>query len=125
MLKSSNSRVYCQKNIIAFGDLLHRLHPHAGQGFNMTIRDIKEIFELIKFKREHGLDLDSSIGSDFEKNLRSRNYLFANGIDLIYELFNFESKMFDKTLSKSIQLLGKRKFVNKFFTKFADSGIVI
>ena len=52
-LKSSNLRSYYFKNIIAFGDLLHRLHPLAGQGFNMTIRDIKEINKLIEFQKKH------------------------------------------------------------------------
>ncbi len=124
-LKSSNLRSYYYKNIIAFGDLLHRLHPLAGQGFNMTIRDIKEIHNLIRFKKEHGLDLDSSICFDFEKNVRNKNYLFSNSIDFIYEFFNFENKINNKVLSKTVQILGKNKTVNKFFTKFADNGLVI
>ena len=124
-LKSLNLRSYYFKNIIAFGDLLHRLHPLAGQGFNMTIRDIKEIFELIKFKKENGLDIDTSICFDFEKNARSRNYLFSSGIDLIYEVFNFENKIRNSSISKSIKFLGENKIVNKFFTKVADKGIVI
>ena len=66
-LISSNLRSYYYKNIIAFGDLLHKIHPLAGQGFNMTIRDINEIYKIIKFKKEHGLDLDQSICVDFEK----------------------------------------------------------
>ena len=33
-LSSSNLRNYHHENILAFGDLLHRLHPLAGQGFN-------------------------------------------------------------------------------------------
>ena len=40
-LSSSNLRSYYNENILAFGDLLHRIHPLAGQGFNMTIRDNK------------------------------------------------------------------------------------
>ena len=36
-LKSSNLRNYHYKNILAFGDSNHRIHPLAGQGFNMTI----------------------------------------------------------------------------------------
>ena len=39
-LVSSNLRSYYHNNILAFGDLLHKVHPLAGQGFNMTIRDI-------------------------------------------------------------------------------------
>ena len=28
---------YYKDNILAFGDLLHKVHPLAGQGFNMSI----------------------------------------------------------------------------------------
>ena len=124
-LKSSNLRSYYHKNIIAFGDLLHKIHPLAGQGFNMTLRDIQKIYKLIKFKRDHGLDLDTSICSDFEKNAKDKNYLFSNGIDFIYEFFNFENKINSSVLSKSLNLLGKNKFLNNFFTKLADRGIEI
>ena len=124
-LKSSNLRSYFHKNIIAFGDLLHRLHPLAGQGFNMTIRDLKQLNNLIEFKKEHGLDLDTSICLDFEKKTKKQNYLFSNGIDLIYELFNFESKFKNDKLSKSIKLIGKNKVLNNLFTRFADNGLVI
>ena len=55
----------------------------------MTIRDIKEINELIQFKINHGLDLDTSICLDFEKNTKNKNYLFSNGINFIYELAHF------------------------------------
>ena len=124
-LKSSNLRSYYYKNIIAFGDLLHRLHPLAGQGFNMIIRDIKELQRLIKFKKKHGLGLDSSICIDFEKNTRNKNFLFSSGIDFIYEFFNLENKLKNNNLSKFVRLLGMNKKANKLFTKLADNGIII
>ena len=124
-LNSSNLRSYYNGNIIAFGDLLHKPHPLAGQGFNMTIRDIKKIHELIKFKLDHGLDLDVSICSDFEKNTKNKNYLFSNGIDFIYEFFNFENKLNTNVLSKFVKFSGKNKNINNLFTKFADNGIII
>ena len=124
-LKSSNLRSYYHKNIIAFGDLLHKLHPLAGQGFNMTLRDIQKIYQLIKFKRDHGLDLDTTICSDFERSAKDKNYLFSSGIDFIYEFFNFENKINSSIFSKSVNLLGKNKILNNFFTRLADKGIVI
>ena len=124
-LKSSNLRSYYYKNIIAFGDLLHRLHPLAGQGFNMTIRDIKELQRLIDFKKKHGLGLDNSVCIDFEKNTRNKNFLFSSGIDFIYEFFNLENKLKDNNLSKFVRFLGMNKKTNKLFTKFADNGIII
>ncbi len=121
-LKSINLRSYYHHNILAFGDLLHRIHPLAGQGFNMTIRDIKILLDLINFKIELGLQLDSSINIEFENQLRHKNLLFSNGIDFIHEIFNLERKTNNKLLSKSIQLLGKNSFLNKIFMNVADKG---
>ena len=124
-LKSLNLRKYYFKNILAFGDLLHRLHPLAGQGFNMSLRDIKVIINLIKFKIDHGLELDENVCIEFEKKTRHKNFIFSSGIDFIYEYFNFESKVNNNIFGKSVQLLGKNKIVNNFFKKIADSGIII
>ena len=124
-LKSSNLRNYYYKNILAFGDLLHRLHPLAGQGFNMNLRDIKILSQIIKYKLDHGLELDSSICVDFENKTKHKNYLFASGIDSIYEFFNLESKMKNKFLSKSVKFFGQNKLLNKTFEKIANSGFVI
>ena len=123
-LKSTNLRIYYHKNILAFGDLLHKLHPLAGQGFNMTLRDISIILTLIKSKINLGLDLDSSIFSDFEKITKHKNYIFSSGIDFVYEFFNLESRTKFKFLSQSVKVLGKNNLINKIFTKFADQGIV-
>ena len=122
-LSSKSLRNYYHKNILAFGDSLHKLHPLAGQGFNMSIRDIQSLLKLVKKKINLGLDLDSSICKDFEKKMKHKNFLFSNGIDLIYELFKFESRIDNSFLSKSIQFVGKKKFANNFFTKYADRGI--
>ena len=123
-LKSSILRSYYHKNILAFGDLLHKIHPLAGQGFNMTIRDIEILTQIIKVKLSLGLPLDETINYEFEKRTRHKNTIFSNGIDLIYELFNLERKIKNDTLSKSIKVLGKNLSINKIFTRFADKGIM-
>ena len=122
-LKSFNLRSYYHNNILAFGDLLHRIHPLAGQGFNMTIRDINLFINIIKNKIDLGLPLDSSVNHEFEKNLRPKNFIFSNSIDLIQEFFNFERKFNNNILNKSVKILGKNRFVNRLFTKVADKGI--
>jgi len=123
-LKSLNLRSYYHDNILAFGDLLHKVHPLAGQGFNMTIRDIKILLEIIKKKLDVGLSLDSSVNSEFQKKLRHKNFIFSNGVDLIHEFFNFERKMKTNFLSKSVKLIGNYPSINKMFTKIADRGVL-
>ena len=124
-LKSFNLRSYYYDHILAFGDLLHKIHPLAGQGFNMTIRDIKILLEIIENKYNLGLDLDSSVNYEFEKKLKHKNFVFSNGIDLVHEFFKFEGKLKNSLLSKSVQLLNKNSKINKLFTKIADKGTLL
>ncbi len=124
-LNSSILRNYHYKNILAFGDLLHQIHPLAGQGFNMSIRDIKLLIDLIRFRVNHGLELDSSVCTDFEKKIKHKNYIFSSGIDFIYEFFKLESRIDSTFLSETIKFFGKNKYTNKFFTKLADTGLLI
>ena len=115
-------RSYYHQNILAFGDLLHRIHPLAGQGFNMTIRDIKMLFKLIKNKYDLGLPLDISVNEQFENNLKYKNFFFSYGIDFIHEFFNMERKSKSNILSKSVKFMGNNPSINKIFTKIADEG---
>jgi 2-octaprenyl-6-methoxyphenol hydroxylase len=123
-LKSFNLRSYYHKNILAFGDLLHKVHPLAGQGFNMTIRDIKVLIQIIKKKLDLGLLLDSSVSLEFQKRTKHKNFIFSNGIDLIHEFFNIERKTRSNLLSKSIKLVGNQPSINRMFTKIADKGFL-
>ena len=123
-LTSLSLRSYHHKNILAFGDMLHKIHPLAGQGFNMTIRDTQILLEIIKKKLDLGLPLDVSINSEFEKKIRHKNLFFSNGIDLIHEFFNIERKIQTSYLSKSVRTISNYPSINKLFTKIADKGVL-
>ena len=123
-LQSLNLRSYYQNKFLAFGDLLHRIHPLAGQGFNMTLRDIKIFLKIVKHRNSLGLPLDYSVNKEFEKKIKHRNLIFSKGIDLIYEFFNIEKKIKSNVLSKSVKVLGKNQIINRIFTNLADRGIL-
>ena len=122
-LSSSNLRKYYFQNILAFGDLLHRVHPLAGQGYNMSIRDIKKLLYLIDKRLDLGLEIDNSICAEFQSLTKDKNYIFSKGIDLVYEFFNIESKMNSQILRSSIEFIGKNKLINQYLKKFADTGM--
>ena len=123
-LKALNLRSYYHKNILAFGDLVHKVHPLAGQGFNMTIRDIKNLLQVIKKKLDVGLSLDSSVNLDFQKKTKHKNFIFSSGIDFIQELFNIERKMKTSFLSKTVKTFSNYQPINKMLSKIADKGIL-
>ena len=71
---------------------------------------------------ELGLPIDNSVNKEFEEKIRHKNFIFSNGVDLIYEFFNLESKFKSNLLSKSIQFAGNNSTLNKFFSNIADKG---
>ena len=122
-LNSFNLRKYYESNILAFGDLLHKLHPLAGQGFNMSVRDIKKLLDIIDKQIELGLALDKSVCIEFQNKTRSENFIFSEGIDFIYEYFNSKNKFKNNLIDTSIKYIGRNKYINNYFKKIADIGL--
>jgi len=114
---------YYHKNVLAFGEKTHKIHPLAGQGFNMSLRDINCLLSFISKKIEIGLPLDSSLLHDFESAKKHKNFLFANSIDLIHEFFRYEKKL-PKHISRGLfNYINQSKFLKKLSMRFANEGI--
>jgi len=122
-LLSANLRNYYHTNVLAFGELIHKIHPLAGQGFNMTIRDIKILLEIIQNKIDLGLPINSSVNQEFQKNTKHRNFIFSNGIDFIYEFFNHDGKTKSNFLLNSLKYIGSKNSINNMLKKIADTGL--
>ena len=54
-----NKRFY-EKQVVYLGDAAHSIHPIAGQGWNIGIRDIKNLLEVSKNNLKLGLELGSN-----------------------------------------------------------------
>ena len=116
-------RNYTHNNILAFGDLIHRIHPLAGQGFNMTIRDIKIISNIINHKKSLGLPIDISVADEFQKSTKHLNYLYGKAIDGIYEFFRLDGN-FNNSISKPVfRILNKNSIFKKYSNILSDKGL--
>ena len=114
---------YYYKNILFFGDSIHSIHPLAGQGFNMTIRDISKLNHILDKKINLGLNIDENIYKEFEKNAKSYNNMFSFGIDFIYEFFRLNRNFVPKSISqKMFTFINKSKKIKDFSIKFANQG---
>ncbi len=97
-----SARKYSTGKILLFGDILHQIHPLAGQGFNMTLRDLDKLLEIIQKKINLGLNLDVDIILEFEKNVKHYNFIYSNGINFIQDFFQFDSKYENNFSKKNI-----------------------
>ena len=114
---------YYQDRVLLFGDALHQVHPLAGQGFNMTLRDLASLEKTLTNKINLGLDIGSSdILSEFSDEIKPRNFVHSIGIDFIKNCFSFEKKIFKDFRNKIITKLNKNNFVKNQFLNFADIG---
>ncbi len=122
-LKFSLAKKYSHKSILFLGDAIHSIHPLAGQGFNMTIRDIIKLNDIIDKKIELGLSVDKNIYRDFEKSTKSYNSLFALCIDATHEFFKFNNKFLPNKFSENLfSLINQNKKVKNLFIRFANQG---
>ena len=117
----SLSRNYYHKNVLSFGDALHKIHPLAGQGFNMTIRDASKLSDIIQEKIDLGLNLGGVL-KNFESKRKDNNLLFALGIDFIHEFFKLSNKYDIKYIDKFLNFLDKNSSIKNKLQNVANLG---
>ena len=125
ILKSKTLRNYYYNNILAFGDMLHQIHPLSGQGFNMTLRDLKIFLSLIKYRESLGLPFDCSIFKQFENKTKHLNFIFSSGNDFIYEFFNYDNFYLRPFSKKIFNYLNNSSLFSKLVIKYANEGLII
>ena len=109
-------RDYFFKNILSFGDLIHRVHPLAGQGFNMTIRDIKSLSNILEENIKLGVDDGEIIAQKFQENNKHINFMYGLGIDTINSFFKIDNKLRNNLSEPIFKILKGNKFLNKYAT---------
>ena len=109
-------RNYTFKNILSFGDLIHKVHPLAGQGFNMTIRDIKSLSNIIDENIKLGINDGEVIAQKFQQNNKHLNFIYGMGIDTINSFFKLDNKLKNNLSGPIFKILKGNKFLNKYAT---------
>jgi len=117
-----SARKYYYKNILLFGNNLHRIHPLAGQGFNMTLRDLKILVKEICKLKSLGLPINENFNKHFENKTKPYNLLYSNGINLIENIFRIDSVIKNKISNKIPILINKNQKLKNILMEFADKG---
>jgi 2-octaprenyl-6-methoxyphenol hydroxylase len=97
----------------------------AGQGFNMNLRDIKILSEIIQNRIDLGLPLDCSVYDEFEKTTKHYNFIFSFGVDFIHEFFKIDNQFKSNYSNKLLKLVNSNKLFNNLVSKYADKGLGI
>ena len=113
---------YYKERVLLFGDALHIVHPFVGQGFNMVIRDLKNLNEILGQKINLGLDIGSiDILGEFSSKTKSRNFIYSLGIDFIKDLFS-KNLIANDFRNKIMTMINRNNSTKDMFFNLADKG---
>ena len=123
-LKLSLRKKYFSNRVLFFGDALHQIHPLAGQGFNMTLRDLYILERVLKNKINLGLDIGTNdVLTEFANEARPKNLIYSLGIDFTKNFFSFKTKPFPMIRNEIINRINKNTLLKEFFFNIADKGL--
>jgi 2-octaprenyl-6-methoxyphenol hydroxylase len=115
---------YFKRNVLILGDGLHTIHPMAGQGFNLVLRDIKKLKELMSKTLGLGLLIkDSFLLKDFYNSRKPENNLFGLGINLT-NIFFKDNKYFSVFKKSILSNINNFEFIKKISRVVSDRGII-
>jgi len=118
------NRNFFKNNIFAIGESAYSVYPIAGQGFNLVLRDIKELYKKIKENLSLGIQIkDSLIFNDLYLNRKPENLLYGLGIDLTQNFFKYD-KLTMPIKNNLLKNIDKFAFLKKIGFKIADKGII-
>ncbi len=122
-LKMSLKRNYYKKNVIILGDGLHVVHPLAGQGFNLILRDIEKLNELVSKNLRLGLTIkDSNIPKDLSDSRKPENLLMGLGIDTTRKFFK-SNKYLDPIKENILNNFSKSTVLKRITKRVANLGL--
>ena len=113
---------YYRNNVLILGEGLHSIHPFAGQGFNLILRDIIVLKKLINENINLGFTIkNSNILKNFYDSRRAENILLGVGLDLTNNFFRSKNLSFLKNLI--ISNVSKYNIIKKVSKRISDKGI--
>ena len=116
-------RQYYQKNILILGEGLHTIHPVAGQGFNLVLRDIKKLKEIIKYYAGLGISIKNSFAlNDFYNSRKPENIIMSLGVDATHNFFK-QNKYLDPFKEIIIKNIKNNDILKKFSKIISNRGL--
>jgi len=109
---------------ILLGDALSQFHPIAGQAWNMTLRNIISLFNIIKDFHNIGFEIGGeNFIKQYKEKVDSENFLFSILIHGIRKSFDVNDKQYFHLRKISENILDMNKLIKKSIINIADKGL--
>ncbi len=111
---------YYDKRTILIGDSLHFIHPIAGQGFNLSLRDIHHLTNLIVEYNNLGLDIGcADLSNKFEQGRKLDNYAMIVFTDILNRIFSNNSKVLSFLRKVGMSFIDLQPSLQKLLINYA------
>ena len=111
---------YYKNNIVLVGDACQALHPIAGQGFNLGLRDCLSLSKSLKKAKNLGQKFNSNLV--LKEYSRTRFYdksLLVGSTHNLNKLFGLKGRIISKVRSLGLRLFNRSDFLKKRSMLFA------
>ena len=114
------------KRTLLFGEIANKIHPIAGQGWNMTLRNIFSLIKVIKYSINLGLEIGNDVFiKKYLNDTNLNNLAFATLIDGIRKIFDIKIDSYAAIRKNTLSNLDKNFFIKKNFINIANKGLFI
>lgn len=115
---------YTDRRLALIGDAAHVIHPIAGQGFNMGLRDVAALAESVVDAHRLGLDIGGGpVLARYERWRRFDNVLMATAMDGLNRLFSNDIGPLRLARDLGLAAVNRMPPVKRFFMRHA-MGVV-
>ena len=122
-IKLGLKRQYYNKNILILGEGLHSIHPVAGQGFNLVLRDIKKLKEILKYYSNLGISIKNSYAlNNFYNSRKPENIIMGLGIDATHSFFK-KNKYLDPFKGVILKNITNNEILKRFSKIISNKGL--
>ena len=114
-----NVKFYDNKTIYV-GDSAHSFHPIAGQGWNLGMKDIENLYEICLDYRRLGIEIGNlNFCKKYHNNTFYRAYSLYQVTDKLDNLFQQNSHILNFARSVGINIIQKNNYIKNAISDFA------
>ncbi len=111
---------YVDQRLVLVGDAAHGIHPIAGQGYNLGIRDIAALVEVLVDARRLGLDIGAADTLErYAQWRRADNFTMVAATDLLNRLFSNDIGPLRRLRDLGLAGVNRVPALRRFFVRHA------
>lgn len=108
------------QRVVLISDAAHAMHPIAGQGLNLGMRDVALLADMLTEAHKNGMDIgDTALLQDYQRRRRFDVFSMMAATDVLARLFGVKARPIRWARSAGLGLVDKIRPLKGFFMRTA------